>query len=77
MNLSDFGGTKFIVTMCTCGATTLLVAFHLIDAATYMTVTLGIVGGFFAANTTEGIKSRTNDAKVAIANATPVPIAPQ
>ncbi len=65
--IPSLGGTKFIITLLTGLATTLLVAFTKIDGAIYATVTLGTVGAFVAGNVTEGIKAKQADANVAIA----------
>lgn len=56
MNLSTFGGRRFLLTV-GCGvATSVLVWFGKIDPMTYAAVVLGTVGAYIAGNTVQKVK---------------------
>lgn len=57
MNLVTLGGRRFILTMLTGAATTILVFLGKIDGSTYSLVTLGTVGAYITGNVLESIKS--------------------
>lgn len=61
MNLQNLGGRRFILTMLTGAATTLLVFLGKIDGSTYSLVTLGTVGAFITGNVVESVKANATD----------------
>lgn len=59
MNIRTIGGTKFVLSVGSGLATTLLQAFGKLDPAggTYAMVIIGTVGAFIAGNVTQAIKA--------------------
>lgn len=59
MNLNIIGGRRFILTMLTGAATTILVFLGKIDGTVYSLVTLGTVGAYITGNVYESVKNPT------------------
>lgn len=57
LNLQKIGGRRFIVTVLTWAAVTILVYLGKIDNSTYSLVTLGTIGAFITGNVVESVKS--------------------
>lgn len=53
MNLTSFGGRKFLLTSVSGLGTVILVLLGKIDAATYATVTIATVGAYITGNVTQ------------------------
>lgn len=60
--ITDIGGKRFVMTMGAGIVNTLLLIFKHITPTDYVTLTLGIVGVFVAANTTQNVMEKKPDA---------------
>ena len=57
MNLTTFGGRRFLLTLISGAGTFVLALLGKIDSSAYMLTTIGIVGAYIGGNTAQKIKA--------------------